>query len=225
MASNSISSDHNDIYNNPNYDKTWNYIQTIRCCVPITNFNNKFTYDAATLENTYIDSVLKKYKSKKITIINSGPFVKYKKYTQPTTLEAILFSPLFISNGSNLATMDIAAQVLKDEKINYCSMSDYLDRSKDKYHKNLFLNYLNDYNLDTRLYLGILFKNTDVCKILENEGYIQMYYELKNNGYKNLKFKIPNKDVYNKNVKKTMDDFKNQSIPLQILKDFINYSG
>jgi len=224
VASKTISNDHDDIFKNKKYATTWNYIQTIRCCVPITNFNNKFTYDAAALENTFIDSVITYYEAKQITIINSGPYVKYNKYNQPSLLDAIIQSPLFISSGSNTETMDTAAQILKNKPVYYCSMSNYLYKSKDKYHKNVFYNYSEDYNTNNRFYLGVFFKNTDVSKILENEGYIQMYHELKSNGYKKLKFKIPNKEVYNNNVSKIMSEFHNQNIFLQFLKDFVNYN-
>lgn len=69
----------------------------------------------------------------------------------------------------------------------------------------------------------LIFKNPPARKKINN-GYIQMYHELKSNGYKKLKFKIPNKEVYNNNVSKIMSEFHNQNIFLQFLKDFVNYN-
>jgi hypothetical protein len=227
VATRTISNDHTDIFEpskNVRLDG-WNFIQTARCCLPFTNFNNKKTYDAGTLENVYLNSSINKYDPKEITIINIEQMLYYEKYKQPSYTEATLGSIFNLINASNREIMNITQNAFKNDKVNYCSISNSLQISKDKYHKNLFSNYT-DGESDTLhvYYLGIVFKNTDMCKILENEGYIQMYHELKNNGHKKLKFHIPNKDVYNSNVSKIYEDFKTQNIPLQIIKDFFNYS-
>jgi hypothetical protein len=100
-----------------------------------------------------------------------------------------------------------------------CSVSNDLNKSKDKYHKGVFKDFNLDINFIIRLY-GPLFKtnNQNFIKIMENEGYIQMYQQLRRTGEAKV-FKIPNPDVYNNNIKANLDEWVNENIAWEFLKD------
>ena len=61
-----------------------------------------------------------------------------------------------------------------------------IENMEDKYHKDLFNDYYNENPKSKTFYNGLLFNDVDMLKVLENEGYIQMYNTIKKSKtYKN----------------------------------------
>ena len=60
-------------------------------------------------------------------------------------------------------------------------------------------------------------------RIIENEGYIQMYYQLKK-AYpkKKLVFKIPNPEVYNANVKEIVRESISKNVAFEFIKEIVS---
>jgi hypothetical protein len=69
------------------------------------------------------------------------------------------------------------------------------------------------------MFNGLIFNNKPLMKVIENEGYIQMYYQLKQ-AYpkKKLVFDIPNPDVYNSNVKEIIRDAVSRNSGYEFIK-------
>ena len=105
----------------------------------------------------------------------------------------------------------------------FCAMSNELHTSKDKYHKGIFTHYSKQISGLKRFYNGILYNDENLHKIIENEGYIQMYYNLKKiYPKKKMVFNIPNPDVYNENVNTLLKASIESNLGVEILKSFMN---
>jgi hypothetical protein len=55
-------------------------------------------------------------------------------------------------------------------------MSNNCNVSPDAFHKNLFSDHYAQTSKWLTYYNTVLFTDLDMCKVLENEGYIQMYF-------------------------------------------------
>lgn len=221
-----ISCDHTDIIDIPNNikDPQWFYKRPLRCGLPFTIFNDKPTYDGGNICNISITTVFSRYKLKNLFIIHATPTLIYDTYPSQS-----LFN-IYNNKLSNI--MDTAENSIQDmlplctencDNVIYCSMSNSLNKSKDKYHNGLFDNWRKDCPYYIRMYNGLIFNNKSLIKIIENEGYIQMYYQLKQK-YPNKKiiFDIPNPDVYNSNVKQLLTDSINQNMFMMFSNEILN---
>ena len=99
----------------------------------------------------------------------------------------------------------------------FCCFSNDLNSSDDPIHNNI---YLYNVNLLSIYSHGLLYQTGDIPKILENDGYIQMYSQLKRTGEANV-FKIPNPEVYNETVVSKVAEFRQQNPILETIKQFI----
>jgi len=220
---NKISCDNTDIIDIKNQVKVplWYLIQTCRCGVPFTYLNGKPTYDCGNIEQMPLTGVFTKYKPKRIVCVDRALNLEYNQYPTTNLLKLgmnWLFNDMYTSD--NEINKLVSLLMIENDRNIICSMSNELNRSKDKFHNDLFQDFSLDYSTPIKLYTGILFEHENGMKILENEGYIQMYECLKRTGEAKV-FNIPNPDVYNRHVKTTMEDLKNKNIVLGILKELI----
>jgi hypothetical protein len=176
--------------------------------LPFTNFFNKPTYDGGGISNIPVGCLIDKYSASQCIIIASCLQLTYDSYPKLPVTTQILNSLGIIINSANLSSNN----TLVYSPSNICSsMSNSFTKSKDPIHKNLFTDWANTVPRNIRYYNGLAFCYSDMLKVAENEGYIQMYQELKKqNPNEELVFDIPNKDVYDKQkarkiVKKTTE--------------------
>ena len=214
--------DHPDIYdinNNVKIDN-WYIYRLLRSVMPMFFYNNKVSLDAGICDLNGF-SILTKYDPENVIVISPVSNIKKDKYTPHNNIKFIRRISGTVFETSYKAVDDMAKIILQDKNVLFCNMSNTLTKSKDKYHKNLLDDYYNDITHFKTCLVGVIFSNTKLLKIMENEGYIQMYYSLKQE-HRNIKFKIPNPDVYNENVRKIYNDFKNSNIIFDIFKDFLS---
>lgn len=222
---NEVLCDHSDIFDIDNVvkDNSWYIKQIFRCGLPFTNFNDTPTYDAGNISNLPITAVLNKYTYERVIFIKLYSNLIYDKYKPVTTIS--LFNNWLQNNTkSSDAEIDkLINDILCFNKKNIiCSISNDLNKSKDKYHKGVFKNYDLEYSMFNRTYKSIITNNNDnFIKIMENEGYIQMYQQLRRTGEAKV-FKIPNPDVYNNNIKANFDEWVNENIVWEFLKDLFS---
>ena len=201
VNTNSIISDHSDIINfkdGVNVSKVpyWYFIRLARCCLPLTNFYNRPTYDGGSICNNPTPVLTEKYSASQCIIIASNLKLIYDSYPKLPVTTQILGALGTIINSAN-STINSA---LDYSSTNICSsMSNSLSKSNDTEHKGLFTDWEKQIPKNIRYYNGVLFCYSDILKVVENEGYIQMFRALKKQyPNDNLVFDIPNPDVYNK---------------------------
>jgi predicted patatin/cPLA2 family phospholipase len=216
--------DHTDIIDLKNGVKKdyWYVIRPARCGLPFTNFNNKPTYDAGNVGNIPVTTLLTRYKPKRIIIVKVQSKLIYDKYPDLSNLDLLnnwLFNNMYASEESLEDMIDLS--ITPNHKNIFCSISNSLNKSKDPIHKGLFDNIRLDYDFFLQFYNGFLYTNEDVLKIIENEGYIQMYHCLKKTKEAKV-FKIPNPDVYNKDASKKLAEWKSQNAIFELFKDVVN---
>ncbi len=200
----------------------WYIARTARCCLPFTNVYNKPTYDAGNICNIPVTTLFTRYNPNRTIIIKVYTRLIYDKYPSMSyydLFEKWLFSNIDAADYSLNDMVDLA--VKKNNNNIMCSISNSLNKSKDKYHKGLFNDVQADFEPLLRLYNGAFYFNEDVAKVLENEGYIQMYHQLKRTNEAKV-FKIPNPDVYNHKVKQILENWKQQNVFVEFFKDIID---
>jgi hypothetical protein len=100
-------------------------------------------------------------------------------------------------------------------------MSNSKNSSQDNFHNGMINDIYNELSNFIRFYNGFLYTNENAMKICENEGYIQMYHQLKKRNQATV-FKIPNPEVYNENAKTIWNDWKdNTNIWYELFKDVV----
>ncbi len=209
-----------DLSNNIKEDY-WYIIRTARCCLPFTNINNKPTYDAGNISNIPVSTLLTRYKSKRLIIVKVYSRLDYDNYP-PMHMSDLLKNWLFSNMDASENTLNdmIDLSTPENKKNIFCTMSNGLNKSKDKFHRELFTDIQLETDLLLRMYNGLLYTNIDMAKVIENEGYIQMYHKLKSTGEATV-FKIPNPDVYNENVKTIYENWKTQNVVFELMKDIL----
>jgi hypothetical protein len=223
-----VTNDHSDIIDikNPVSKKPyWYFIRPLRCTMPFTNLYNIPTYDAGAVANVPVSTVLSKYDVKNIIIIEALPILYIYDSYPSQTINNLLFNGLIqlMSSANNSLNTMLQLNSKDIETKLFCSMSNSLNKSKDKYHKGIFTDYVKQSSVITRFYNGILYNDENLLKIIENEGYIQMYYNLKKiYPKKKMVFKIPNPDVYNENVNTLLKKSIESNLGVEILKSFMN---
>jgi hypothetical protein len=124
--------------------------------------------------------------------------------------------------ANNSMQSAIEMNISKCDKVVYCSMSNDLDKSKDPIHNGLFTDWAMQCPDSLRFYNGIICNNNLLMRVIENEGYIQMYYQLKIiYPSRKMVFKIPNPEVYNSNAKEIVRDAVGRNLGLEFLKEII----
>jgi hypothetical protein len=219
-----ITCDHTDIIDLKNGVKKdyWYVIRPARCGLPFCNFYNLPAYDGGNIGNIPVSSLLTRYKPKRLIIIKVYSKLIYDKYPDLTYTD-LLKNWLFSNTDTSEDSLDdmIDLSIKQNPKNIFCSMSNSFNQSKDPIHKGLFDNIKLDYDKLLRIYNGLLYTNEDVLKIIENEGYIQMYHCLKKTKEAKV-FKIPNPDVYNKDASKKLAEWKTQNAFFELFKDVVN---
>jgi hypothetical protein len=197
---NKVSCNHGDLIDLSKGIKVdyWYLIRLSRCCIPLTNFYGKPTFDGALTNNIPIIEVVNKYNSNNCIIIAALLNLTYDSYPKINLFNQIINVIGTTMNTSN-NSINVVFTNLESDNVICSSMSNSFTKSKDPMHKNLFSNYEADIDMNIRFYNGILFCYSDILKVVENEGYVQMYYELKRqNPNETLVFDIPNPEVYDK---------------------------
>ena len=218
-----ITSDHTDIIDLENGVKVdyWYLIRPLRCGLPFCNFNNRPAYDCGNVSNVPVSAILTKYNIEKVIIVKSTSRLLYDTYPKIDTIQlltGLLFNNINTSDNSLSDMIDLAVQTNKDNF--QCSSSNGFNKSEDKFHNGMIIN-LGDISSILRFYNGWLYTNENAIKIAENEGYIQMYHQLKKRNQATV-FKIPNPDVYNENTKTMWNDWKdNTNIWFELFKDVV----
>ena len=218
-----VSCDHTDIIDIENNVKVdyWYLIRLLRCGLPFCMFNNRPTYDAGNINDIPVSATLTRYRIDKLIIIRAASPVIYDNYTKPTIIELLLQLPISNLGASDKALNDTIDLIVNPNSDNFeCSASNNLNQSQDIFHKGM-IDYLgSDVSLSTRFYNGLLYTNENAMKIAENEGYIQMYHQLKKRNQATV-FKIPNPEVYNENTKTMWNEWKNTNVWFELLKDIV----
>ena len=177
-----VSCDHSDVIDTAKNVKVplWYFIRLARCVLPITQFYDRATIDAGSIQNVAMNSSLTRYDPKNIYVICGCDNFQYEN-VKTSTFSEIVWSTLGSLMGSaNYEGMDMATIALACESVVFCGMSNQFDVSKDPFHKNLFNNYYLDTDRALTFYNAVLFSDIDMCKVIENEGYIQMFHALQN---------------------------------------------
>lgn len=217
-----ITSDHTDIIDTAKGIKLdyWYLIRVARCALPLCIFNGRPAYDCGNVNNIPVSAMLTKYDiTGKIIIVKSASNVIYESYPEKTLSE--LVTGLIISNAdaSDTALNDTIDLIITRNKDNImCSASNNLNKSRDKFHKGMIDYLITDLTMGVRFYNGFFYTNEDAMKICENEGYIQMYYQLKKRKQAKV-FRIPNPEVYNRKTKRMWKDWVNNT---NVWSEFVN---
>ena len=220
-----ITSDHRDIIDLKRNIKIpyWYVIRPLRCGLPFTNLNGKPTYDAGAVANVPVNSIFLRYEPQEFVFIHATPSTQYDTYPE-TSYWDLLFNSLsnIMGAANNSLQSMIGANIRDCNSVIYCSMSNDFDISKDKHHKGLFSDWEKQLSHNMRFYNGLLANDQTLIKIVENEGYIEMYHQLKTK-YPNRRiiFKIPNPDVYNASVKDLLNESINKNIAGEFIKELI----
>ncbi len=219
-----ITSDHTDIIDLENSVRVdyWYLIRPLRCGLPFCIFNNRPAYDCGNVSNIPVSAMLTKYNMNKVIIIKSTSHLLYDKYPDMTVIDLLkgwLFNNINTSGNSLSDMIDLA---IKPNQDNFqCSSSNSFNQSRDEFHKGMIDNLDTDLSLFIRFYNGLLYTNENAIKISENEGYIQMYHQLKQRNQA-IVFKIPNPEVYNENTKTMWNEWKdNTNILFELFKDIV----
>lgn len=219
-----IDYNHDDIKHDPNF-----YVKRLlRCCSTIINltFENKSTYDSAIVDNIAVSKILNNYMASSLTtIISTSNTYLYKKYRKTNgflntfNLLNLYFNTSDVANFMNI--IEGSEDLMNKQKI-LCFISDEFHKSKDPIHKGLFKN-----NKLANHFLKNIFityptqNNMDMLRVFENEGYIQMFSNLKEQSDEEMQFKIPNKDYYNrKKAKQIYQTFQEQDV----INNIINFN-
>lgn len=167
----------------------------LKCVMPFFIIDDKMSMDAAFSGNNIATNVLDKYEPKLATYISRTNYFTYDNYPKDSILD--IFSEAFTNmlNSSIINTIHLSSIILKDTKVTVITLSNSLHPSKNKYHKNVFI--------DDSKQLGSLIDNYispyNLLLVFENEGYIQANTEiiksLESSDNKPV-FKIPNPSVY-----------------------------
>jgi hypothetical protein len=204
-----MSSDHSDIvdFDKGFFSPNWYFNRMMRCSMLLQTINGKGTVDAGMISNIPSTTIYKKYDVKNQMIIvkvdSNVKFREYRDYRPPTTFGAVVgrIDDVLVTAAKSISE---PIDILANSKVNMVvSTSNSLNPSKDQFHKKLFReNTHYTTNGIARRFIGLIDIDRDYPKVMENEGYLQMYYSLKERGMirESFKFRIPNPDVYDHNV-------------------------
>jgi hypothetical protein len=224
-----LSTDHTDVvdFNTGNRRPNWLFTRLMRCTLPILITNDKLTADAGLGANIPVSTLFDKYViHDNIDIIKINSRFVRSTYPNPT------ISDIFSADTFQALSMDTTADsvaslidlLYNGKTSSIISSSNAFNSSKDMYHNGLFVERVKEMPLLQSFLQGVLYTDLVQIKILENEGYIQMYQELKLQ--KRLKddfvFKIPNPDVYGENTKKLFAETIERNIGMAVVNDIFN---
>jgi hypothetical protein len=175
----------------------------LRCILPATAINGVNAADAGFKGNQYGTNVLYEYNPRSLTLITIKNVYRYSTYPSRSRIQSF-FARSDI--GSDI-TGDVSSVLICDPDVTphetlMCTISNGLFESPDPYHRGAFYDYSGYQSMSLS---WIYFTHFDVCKVLQNEGYIQMTAELKSNvkprQTATKKSRIPNRDVHTTEVK------------------------
>ena len=208
----SIISDHTDLINveTGHRVENWHLLRAMRCGLPLTKIEKRGTFDAGAISNIPSSTIFKKYNvHNQLIIVKVDSKVEYKTYP-PTSVFNMIKGALSILIGTARDSVgDFINRVATSSTNIIVSTSNKLRPSKDKYHKDLFQSktHFDMMNTITRKYNGLSNLDMDYAKVMDNEGYLQMYYSLEEKGLLKPGFepRIPNPEVYNADVGSVID--------------------
>ena len=224
-----LSTDHTDVvdFSTGNRRPNWLFTRLVRCTLPILITNNKLTADAGLGANIPVSTLFDKYIiCDNIDIIKINSRFIRNMYPAPTV------GDIFSVSTFQALSMDTAADSIASlidllyngKTSTIISSSNGFNSSKDMYHKGLFVERVKEMPLIQSFLQGVLYTDLTQIKILENEGYIQMYHELKSQDRlkDDFVFKIPNPDVYGVNTKNFFSETVDRNIGMAVVSDIFN---
>ena len=203
---------------NGKVDDCWFINQLARCSLPFSIINNRPTYDAGNVGNLPVSNFIRNYEAERVIIIKCYTMVQqdiYPKQTLSYLLGNWVFNNTHVSENSINPLLSFG--IVPNSNNIFCGFSNELNPSDDPIHNKI---YFGDVNLLSNFSHGLFYQTGDIPKIIENEGYIQMYSQLKRTG-EAIYFKIPNPEVYNETVVSKVTEFKQQNPLLETIKQFI----
>lgn len=202
--------------------KNWHLIRTSRCCLPFTNFSEVPTYDGGIIANLPITGIMNTYNTNEYCIITAHGNKTYDKYKPLQTFDLVtsIISRITLAANKGLTSvLNLTEEQIKNSIV--CTASGEINPSEDSIHRGFMKDWC-EIDVTTLYYNGILFCYEDALKVIENEGYIQMYSELKRlYPGKELEFKIPNPDVYRRDiVEQIVQKYKTMNPGHEFIKTF-----
>jgi hypothetical protein len=210
--------DMNDIIENGKVDGTWFINQLARCSLPLSIINNRPTYDAGNIGNLPVSTFIRNYEAERVIVIKCYTMIvkdTYPKQTLSYLFANWLFNNIYVSETAMNQLLSFG--IVPNPNNIFCGFSNELNPSEDPIHNKITLY---DASLETRYSHGLFYDTGDIPQIIENEGYIQMYSQLKRTGEAKV-FKIPNPKVYNETVVSKVAEFKQQNPWIELIKQFI----
>lgn len=221
-----LSCDHTDIINITESGVTkvnnWHLIRTSRCCLPFTNFSKVPTYDGGIIANLPITGIMNKYSTNEYCIIIAHGNKTYDTYKPLQTFELVtsIINRITLAANKGLSSVfNLTEEHIKNSIV--CTTSGILNPSRDKEHEGLMKDW-GDIDINTLYYNGVLFCYEDALKVIENEGYIQMFHELqRRHPGTDFTFAIPNPDVYKREVvEQIIQKYKTMNLGQEFLNSF-----
>jgi hypothetical protein len=222
-----LSTDHTDVVNfetgirKPN----WLFTRLARTTLPMLISNNKLSADAGLGANIPVSTLFDKYNiMHAIDIIKINPRYVRKTYPDPTIstiLSIATFQALFMDTAAD-SIVSLVDRLYSEPFIGtVTTVSSEYDPSKDINHQGLFQDRLAETPIVQSFFQGVLYTDLAQIKILENEGYIQKYHELKDAGRlkEGFEFKIPNPDVYGPETPTLYKETLDRNIPMTVVGD------
>jgi len=223
-----VSHDHSDLIDiSKNFRVPfWYVIRLLRCAIPFTNFNGKGTYDAGAVSNIPIATAFKTFSPKDTFVVVAQSHLIYATYPEQTLLDIGLSTLRNIINGANHSINGLLDVMIDKRGRNLCcSMPNELNESGDVIHRKLVKDIGRDVSKTVRYYNGLLFRNLDSLKLIENIGYTQMHEQINKycGGKRRCVFAIPNPDVYDKaRASAIYEELKTISPMYEIMAEFFS---
>ena len=179
-------------------DDALKYVKIMtRCILPVSQINGLNACDAGFKGNQYGTNVLYRYNPRRLTLITIKNAYQYATYPPISRLQMFLQR----SRERRDPTGDISAVLIADpdvtpHKMRLCTISNGLFPSSDPHHRGLFYDYSGFPNTSFGM-SWFYITPYSACKVLQNEGYIQMCDELGNRRGRS----VPNRDVHNADVR------------------------
>jgi hypothetical protein len=194
----------------------------VRCCFPIhiSEFNKCMSIDAGIASNTTINPVFNIYgKPRNTTIVLRTHRIITDDKAEPNYIILIRNVANITRNVANTICTDTIDRLIDQNGINMnISMNTSLNRSKFKYHQDLWFSW-DDVDTLNAFYIGLLFYDEDASHLVEREGNFQAFTAInKTYNLSNRKLdKILYPETYGPQAKTIFEKYKNTSV----IKSFI----
>jgi hypothetical protein len=162
-----------------------------RCCIPITTINGVAAADAGFKGNQYGTNALYTYSPRRLTLVAIKNGYQYAAYPVRSWWQLLLQRVLH-DDSVDVSSVLIADPDVGSHRTRLCTISSGLFPSSDPHHRGLFYDYFGHTTpsfCDSARWKYCT--AVGACKVLHNEGYIQMGETLNSHG------RVPNADVHN----------------------------